>query len=178
MAVDLADRISTARRSSFVGPGFRQLAPKYDALSGEGARIHGGRFNAPESFPVLYLCSTPGCAAAEFLRFAQQQPLGPTGFLPRALYRYDVDLTSVLDLTDDATLGHLELTSAQLVDDDRALTHHVGEVTHEFGYQAILNTSATGVDAVLAVFIENLRTGRLDYEQYGMWMTVDDIPTV
>jgi RES domain-containing protein len=177
MAVDLADRISTARRSSFVGPGFRQLAPKYDALSGEGARIHGGRFNAPESFPVLYLCSTPGCAAAEFLRFAEQQPIGPTGFLPRALYRYDVDLTSVLDLTDEATLGHLEVTSAQLVDDDRALTHHVGEIAHQFGYQAILNASATGVDAVLAVFIENLRTGRLDYELYGTWVTLDDIPT-
>jgi hypothetical protein len=39
-----------------------------------------------------------------------------------------------------------------------------------------LNASATGVDAVLAVFIENLRSGRLDYELYGTWVTLDDIP--
>ena len=82
-------------------------------------------------------------------RFAKQQPLGPTGFLPRALYRYDVELTSVLDLTDARTLGHLDVTSSQLVDDDRALTHHIGEIAHQFGYQAILNASETGVDALL-----------------------------
>ena len=176
MPVDLTDRISTASRSSFTGVGFRQLAPKYDALSGEGARIHGGRFNPPESFPVLYLCSTPGCAAAEFLRFAQQQPIGPIGFLPRALYRYDVETTSVLDLTDAATRVHLDVTSDQLVDDDRTLTHQVGEIAHQFGYQAILNASATGVDAILAVFIENLRSGRLDYELESTWKSLDDLP--
>lgn len=176
MPVDLTDRISTAGRSAFSGAGYRQLAPKYEALSGEGARIHGGRFNAPESFPVLYLCSTPACAAAEFLRFAEQQPIGPTGFLPRALFRYDVALTSVLDLTNDATLVHLGVRSGELVDDDRTLTHHLGEIAHQFGYQAIFNASATGVDAVLAVFIENLHSGRPDYELEAMWKILDDIP--
>jgi hypothetical protein len=60
------------------------------------------------------------------VRYTEQHPLGPTGFLPRALYRYDVSLTSVLDLADDETLEHLGVTSAHLVDDDRALTQHIG----------------------------------------------------
>jgi RES domain-containing protein len=129
-SVDLVDRISTAPRSSLSGPGYRQLAPKYDPLSGEGARIHGGRFNAPESFPVLYLCSTPGCAAAEFMRYTEQHPLGPTGFVPRALYRYNVSLTSVLDLADDQTLEHLGVESAQLVDDKRSRNTSVNSPTN------------------------------------------------
>lgn len=175
MAIDLADRISTATRTSYSGAGYRQVAPNYDALSGEGARIHGGRFNAPDRFSVLYLCTTPSCAAAEYLGFAGQHPLGPSGFLPRALYRFDVVLTSVLDLTDEPTRTHLGVTPAQTVEDDRALTHHIGEIAHQFGYQAILNASATGVDAVLAVFIENLRNGRLDHELENTWETVGDI---
>lgn len=177
MAVDLADRISAAPRSSFSGPGYRQLAPKYDPQRGEGARIHGGRFNSPESFPVLYLCSTPGCAAAEFMRYAEQHPLGPTGFLPRALYRYDVSLTSVLDLADDETLEHLGVPASQLVDDDRALTQHIGELAHQFGFQAIFNGFATGVDTVLAVLIDNLRSGHLGYELESTWETLDDVPS-
>ena len=29
-------------------------------MSGEGARIHGDRFNPPDKFPVLYLCTVTG----------------------------------------------------------------------------------------------------------------------
>jgi hypothetical protein len=71
----------------------KQQAPTYDPLSGEGARIHGGRINPPDGFPFLCLCSTPACAAGEFVRTAQQHPLGSAAFLPRVLYRYDVRLT-------------------------------------------------------------------------------------
>lgn len=59
-------------------------------------------------------------------------------------------------------LEHLDVTAELLVDDDRSLTQHIGEIAHQFGYQAVLSGSATGVDEVLAVFTENLRTGRLD----------------
>lgn len=68
MGPDLVDRISTAPRRASSGHGYRQQSPGYDPLSGEGARIQGGRVNPPDSFPVLYLCSTAWCAAAEFIR--------------------------------------------------------------------------------------------------------------
>ncbi|MGH9119689.1 MAG: RES domain-containing protein [Acidimicrobiales bacterium] len=176
MAVDLIERITNAPRLRYQGAGYRQQAPAYDPLSGEGARIHGGRFNPPDSFPVLYLCSTPGCAAAEFMRTTQRHPLGPTAFLPRVLYRYDVQLTAVLDLTDAGTLEHLGLEPGALMDEDVTLPRHIGEIGHKFGYQAIHNASAAGVDDVVAVLVENLRTGVLTPSLEETWTSLDDIP--
>lgn len=178
MGTDLVDRISTAPRRAYSGHGYRQQSLHYDPLSGEGARIHGGRFNPPDSFPVLYLCSTAGCAAAEFMRATNRHPLGPTGFLPRSLYRYDVSLTAVLDLTNASTLAHLGTSLESLIEEDRTLTHEIGEVAHQFGYQAVLNASATGVDDVLAVFIENLRTGTVTPTLDSTWETLDDLPVL
>jgi RES domain-containing protein len=178
MAVDLVDRISTAPRRAYSGHGYRQQSPHYDPLSGEGARIHGGRFNPPNSFPVLYLCSTAGCAAAEFMRTSHRHPLGPTSFLPRSLYRYDVSLTAVLDLTNAPTLVHLGTSLELLVDEDRTLTHQIGEIAHQFGYQAVLNASATGVDDVLAVFIENLRASTVTPVIDSTWESLDDLPVL
>ena len=173
MPVDLVDRISTAPRRSHQGLGYRQQSPQYHPLSGEGARIHGGRFNPPDSFPVLYLCSTPGCAAAEFM---SDHPLGPAGFLPRSLYKYDLSLAAVLDLTDDRTLAHLDTSLPAVVEDGGTLTQKIGEIAHQFGYQAVLNASATGIDAVLAVFIENLRPGVVSPTFAQTWQALDDLP--
>lgn len=138
--------------------------------------MHGGRFNPPNSFPVLYLCTTPGCAAAEFMRFATDHPIGPMGFLPRALFRYAVNFSTILDLTDSSTLDHLGVQSDRLVQDDRTLTNQVGELAHQFLYQGILNGSATGVDRVLSVFTDNLRGGQLLPELDTTWAVMDDIP--
>lgn len=38
--------------------GYRNQAPGFDPRSGEGARRFGGRFTPPNSFPVIYLCTT------------------------------------------------------------------------------------------------------------------------
>lgn len=64
------------------------------------------------------------------------------------------------------------------MDDDRFLTHEIGEAAHRLGYQAVLNASATGVDDVLAVFIENVRTGTIAATLEGGWETLSDLPLV
>lgn len=176
MAVGLIERITSAPRLHYEGAGYRQQAPTYDPMSGEGARIHGGRFNPPDSFPVLYLCSTTGCVAAEFMRTTRRHPLGPTAFLPRALYRYEVRVTAVLDLTDAGTLLHLGIERGALIDEDVTVPRRVGEIAHQFGYQAIRNASAAGVDDVLAVLVENLRTGLLSPSLEETWHTMEDVP--
>ncbi len=117
MPRDLTERVSTAPRRPYEGSAFRQQSPRHDPLSGEGARIMGGRFNPPESFPVLYLCSTRRCAVAEFRQFAKRHPIGPEGFLPRVLYEYSVEFASVLDLTDARVLTTFELDAEHLIDD-------------------------------------------------------------
>lgn len=138
--------------------------------------MHGGRFNPRNSFPVLYICSSPGCAAAEFTKFARNHPIGISGFLPRRLWRYEISLTNVLDLTDAETLDHLGLARTELIDEHRTLTHELGEIAHQFGYQAIRNASAAGVDDVIAVLVENLRSGALSPSEDDTWNEVDDIP--
>lgn len=175
MPGDLAERVSTAPRRQYDGSAFRHQSPRHDPLSGEGARLAGGRFNPPESFPVLYLCTTRACAVAEFRRFASRHPIGLEGFLPRVLYEYRLEFASVLDLTDAETLKHLDLDPEHLVEDDRVLTRQVGELSHQFGYQALRSPSATGVDLVLAVFTDNLRAGRLDPELAERWETAADL---
>ena len=112
---------------------------------------------------------------AEFQRFASRHPIGAEGFLPRALYVYQVSFASVLDLADPEILNHLNLEIAHLVEDDRSLTQRVGELAHLFGYQAIRSLSATGVDLVLAVFTDNLRAGRLEPDLAERWDTLADL---
>jgi RES domain-containing protein len=175
MPRDLAELVSTTPRRAYEGAAFRQQSPRHDPLSGDGARILGGRFNPPESFPVLYLCTTRACAVAEFRRFAGRHPIGPEAFLPRVLYEYTVALTSVLDLTDAQMLSAFEVDVAHLVEDDRALTQQLGALAHQFGYQALLSASATGVDTVLAVFTDNLRAGRLEPRIAERWENLTDL---
>ena len=175
MAVDLGEQISTASRSLYQGDGFRQQAPRYDPMSGEGARMQGGRFNPPASFAVLYLCSTRACAVAEFLSTANRHPIGPAAFLPRVLYRYEIALSSTLDLTDPAILAHLGMTAQQLVDDDWSVTQDIGRLAHEFGYQAVANPSATDTDTVLAIFTENMRNGTVIPTLVEEWNALDSL---
>jgi RES domain-containing protein len=54
-------KLVTAPRTSLSTTAVRHLSPKHNPGSGEGARINGGRFNPPESFPTLYLCETRSC---------------------------------------------------------------------------------------------------------------------
>ncbi len=144
-------------------------------LSGEGARIHGGRFNPPDSFPVLYLCTSRSCAVAELRYRGQRLVIGVQGLLPRVLYRYEVSLDRVLDLTSGETLDHLGVTTAQITATDVAIPCHIGEAAHATGAQAIRGPSATGVDEVLAVFPELLGDGQLLPELVESWESIEDL---
>lgn len=144
-------------------------------LSGEGARIHGGRFNPPDSFPVLYLCITRACAAAELRYRGERLVIGIDGLLPRVLYRYEVSLDRILDLTSDETLQHFAVTTAQIIGTDVAIPRQIGEAAHATGVQAIRAPSATGVDEVLAVFPELVGSGRLLAELVESWESIGDL---
>lgn len=91
--------VAAAPRQTLGLVGFRNQAPGYDPRSGEGARRHGGRFNPPQSFAAVYLCSTRACAVAELTRQAARQGLAPADLLPRELWKLEAELASVLDLT-------------------------------------------------------------------------------
>lgn len=78
----------------FKGVVFRAHDPRWSFLpvSGDGAAIHGGRFN-PTHVPALYLALDPMTAVKEAnLGFAQK-------FEPCVLCSYDIDCDHIVDLT-------------------------------------------------------------------------------
>jgi len=154
---------------------YRSQARGFDPRSGDGARRLGGRFNPPHSFPVLYLCMTRRCVAAELNRQAERQGLGVDALLPRELFEIRGELYKVLDLTDTAILDALGLAPPDLVRADHRFTQEIGEAAHERAFQAICSPSATGVDNVLAIFPDNLARGALDVKLLGTWDTTDDL---
>ena len=156
--------------------GYRQQAPDFDPRSGEGARRFGGRFNPPHSFPVIYLCTTRDCCAAELRAAAERQSLDAQALLPRELWMFELELDEVLDLTDDATLRALNLAKPDLVRPDHQLTQQIGEAAHARRFQAIRSHSATDVDDVVAVFIENLGQSTMQPDLVEVWSSLPDIP--
>lgn len=161
--------------ASYEGAGYRQQAPEFDPLSGEGARRKGGRFNPPDSFSVLYLCSTRACAVAEFYRAGNRLAIGPEGLLPRHLYRYDIRLDRIVDLTRTESLGQLGIPQSDLVGENHSATRDLGKMAYSLGIQAIRSPSATGRDDVIALFIENIGSGVINPEWAEVWAILDDV---
>ena len=91
------------------------------------------------------------------------------------MWRIQVNLNRVLDLTDSAVLRTLGLEPEDLVHDTYQLTNEIGEAAHEQRFQAILARSATGVDGVLAVFIENLGKSILRPDLVQLWESPEDL---
>lgn len=154
---------------------YRNQAQGFDPRSGDGARRFGGRFNPPHSFPVLYLCVTRPCVAAELTRQAARQSLSVESLLPRELWAISADLTKVLDLTSPTVLDALAVAPEDLVREDLRVTRDIGEAAHEHAFQAIRSPSATGVDEIVAVFPENLAGVTLEVELLGEWKTIADL---
>ena len=166
----LIARIDAIEPTSFAGQAFRHLSHDHHPLSGMGARIHGGRWNPPESFSTLYLALDRETTVREFYRLAERQGRDPEDFLPRRLYRYDIALAALLDLRDSATRAALQLGDRELRASDAAKCRQIGESAHHLGLEGILAPSAAGEGAILAVFFDRLHADSqvrdLDHEPW------------
>jgi RES domain-containing protein len=167
--------IAAAQLAAFEGRGWRHLSPRHDPLSGEGARINGGRFNPRSSFPTLYICLTRPCAVAELQRLGERQPIGVEGLLPRVLYSYDIRLDRVLDLTDADVRHHVGVGLQTLIGPDWTACQELGVTAHALNAQAILSPSAAGVDDVLAVFVQHIGLGTVEPRFVEEWHTLADV---
>jgi RES domain-containing protein len=143
--------------TSFSGAAFRYVARGRAPRSATGARVHGGRWNPPESFPTLYLALDIATVVAEFHRLARRQGLAPDAFLPRELHRFDVHLVAVLDLRPDVVRDALGLDERALTGNDVAVCRAVATAAHSLGLEGLLAPSAAGEGVVLAVFLDALR---------------------
>lgn len=95
----------------FQGLLYRALNPirARETLSGEGARLHGGRFN-PRGVPALYTALSVMTAIREANQIGTLQPT--------TLVCYEADITPVFDASDADALGAYDMTPADLAAED------------------------------------------------------------
>jgi RES domain-containing protein len=159
------------------GEAFRHVAPQYQPLSGDGARINGGRWNPPNSVATLYLGLRRETVVAEFNRLATKFGLATASFLPRVLYGYDVAINDALDLRAADARAAIGLDDRQLSADPPELCQQIGEAAVTCGREAILAPSATGHDDALVLYVGRLGSGtRLKPRQLERWDSPPSLP--
>jgi hypothetical protein len=112
---------------------------------------------------------------AELTRQGHRPVVGVEGLLPRVLYRYELDLNRILDLTDPDTRTQISITEDELVADDWTLCQQLGSEAHAVGDQGIRTYSATGVDTVLVAFAELLGGSLTGVERVERWDNLADL---
>ena len=141
-------RIATAPRVARPATAYRNQAPRYDPRSG---------------------------VVAELTRQGTRHVVGIEGLLPRVLYRYELDLHRVWNLTDGQTRDHVGITIRELVGNDWSTCQQIGAEAYASGDQAIRTFSATGVDTVLVLFPEPIGSGLVEVELIERWENIADL---
>ena len=107
-------RILSPSPTHWAGLTFRSVKLEHanpdEILSGEGSRKFGGRWNAPETFPVIYSSTRPGTAVEEAFQLASDYELSPEDLKPRITCGIEWDLARVIDLTQSKLPAWLKLT--------------------------------------------------------------------
>ena len=105
------------------GPYLRVADPDWDdPLDGRYAADRGGRWNPPESFPVVYLCRSIEVARANVYRKLERQPYGPEDLLTGpVLVRTNVPEDRYLNAVTDAGLRDLGLPKTYPLDSRRRM---------------------------------------------------------
>jgi RES domain-containing protein len=158
------------------GVAYRAVSPRYadsgDVLSGLGSQLHGGRWNAPGTFPVIYGSLTPETAMAEVLSSFRAFNIPIHRALPRTFLAIEVQLQRVLDLTKGLVRRHLRVSRRRMAEEKwrriqnrgrEALTQAIGRAAHDAGLEALRVPCAAVADGSnLVIFPANLvATSRL-----------------
>jgi len=95
--------------------------------------------------------------------------------LPRHLWRYELDHERCLNLIDKDIFRQIGIDTEVLVEPSWELTQQIGTAAHAVGVQAIQSPSATGVDTVIAVFLQNLGVSSLTAGLDEEWTDADTL---
>jgi len=117
--------------------------------------VHGGRYNPPGEFGVLYLAQSAECAYQEKLRQVHGKK---AGLRPQVVGNFKMRLDRCLDLTSTRVLGNLGTTKTQLVlPDDYSVPRRIAKQARKTGFDALYVPSAAAeYCANLVVFKDRL----------------------
>src|SRR3954453_6873485 len=139
------------RRIRRGGPYVRVADPDWDdPLDGRYAAERGGRWNPPESLPVVYLCATVAVARANVYRRLERQPYGPEDLRPDAgplLVRTRVPEDRYLNVVTDAGCRDAGLPATYPRDSRRRIVPHrrcqpIGRAAGDAGLPGVAPRSA------------------------------------
>lgn len=158
--VEQVERLGTIRWSGTV---YRCVSSARDPLSGEGARLNGGRWNPKGLFPTIYLAQPFTTCVEEMRRTAEAAGMSldrliARGYIANTITVQDLD---VLDLRDDAALHQVGLDRADLNGYDWSACQAVGHAAWFLAQSGLIAPSATGQGVVLAAFEERLNPDQL-----------------
>lgn len=118
---------------------YRAVNPVWarEPLSGEGARRHGGRFNA-KGTPALYTSTAIMTAIREANQVGTLQPT--------TLVAYRADVEAIFDATDEAVLGAYDTSPADLARDDwRIVMREHGEAPSQALARRLVEEGFAGI---------------------------------
>jgi RES domain-containing protein len=161
----LREALAAVAAARWQGVLFRFAAPEYassgDLLTGQGARVHGGRWNPPGSFAAVYGSLTPEVAMAETFAAARRHGIPDAELTPRVIAAARATLARVVDLTRDEIRGRLGVTAGRMVEEpwaelngrgEEALTQAIGRAAHALLLEGLIvpsSASPGGRNAVL-----------------------------
>jgi hypothetical protein len=161
------------------GPYLRVADPDWDdPLDGRYAAERGGRWNPPESFPVVYLCLTVAVARANVYRRLEGQPYGPEDLRTESgpvLVRTRVPGDRYLNVITDAGCRDAGLPKTYPRDSRRRIVTHgrcqpIGQRAWEAGLPGVAARSAWAPGEELAYFgSRKLRRGAVRIFDDWFW---------
>ena len=134
------------------GTWFRVARPASDplALTPEPAD---GRWQRGAIVRALYLAESEATAWAEWYRHSAELGVPPQSRLPRAVYRFEVDVDTVADLTGEGVLAEHSIERLAPTRRQWPRTQPIGEAYWRAGRRGVLVPSAAHVEGrVLVVF--------------------------
>lgn len=143
---------------------YRAVAPRYassrDALSGLGAKIHGGRWNPPGEFAAVYGALDPETAMAQALAVQRHYGLPVHRAFPRVFLAIECRLKRVVDVTDAKVERALGVKLSGLVESDwraandegtQSLSQALGHAAFAAGWEGMILPSARAAGGRIAV---------------------------
>jgi RES domain-containing protein len=120
----------------------------HEIISGEGARVHGARWNPVGSFRTVYLSDTPETPLEEYLARARRMKWPDHKSLPMVMAGVEVNVRRILDLRVPgvaAVIAPLLKTERQhwrsIQSRREAMPQAIGRAAMESGLQGLLTTS-------------------------------------